>query len=64
MTTVDTSCPEAAYLTKGNIVHPMSAFPALAAGVIATAEAKARLAMADRNGGVAVTGGSIKKGAN
>lgn len=52
---VDTSCPEAAYLTKDNIVHPGSV------AQVAAAEVRARSEMTQKLG-VAVTGGSIRKG--
>jgi hypothetical protein len=58
MTDVERSSPEAAYLTKPNIVHPQSGN----AAVVAAAEAAGRADIALRKGGVAVTGGAIKKG--
>jgi hypothetical protein len=59
--------PEAAYLTKPNVVHPESTHPAGSAletqgnTKITAAEAAGRQHMADRTGAT-ISGGSIKKG--
>jgi hypothetical protein len=53
---IENCSPDAAYLTKNNIVHPGSA------AQVTAAEAKARADIAERRNGVAVTGGSIKRG--
>ena len=58
---VDTFSPEANYLTRNNIVHPLSNLPGTQGdAAIAAAEAKARQDIADRKG-VTATGGTIKK---
>jgi hypothetical protein len=68
MADVQTSSPEANYLTRNNIVHPASNLPGTTGDAMVTAaetagrnDIQARLAYAS---GVAatVTGGSIKKG--
>ena len=59
---VETHCPEAAYLTKPNIVHPQSNRGTAGDAHVAAAEAIARAEIAQRHNGVAVTGGAIKKG--
>lgn len=62
MPEVATYCPEAAYLTKDNIVHPQSNRGAAGDAHVAAAEATARIEMAQRRGVSSVTGGAIKKG--
>lgn len=57
MTDVAKSCPEAALLTKPNIIHPSTV-----AAVVAADEARARLEIAQRLSVTSVTGGSIKTG--
>ena len=58
----ETSSPEANYLTRNNIVHPLSNLPGTQGDVhVAAAEVRARADIAAR-GGISVTGGSIKKG--
>jgi hypothetical protein len=52
---VERCSPEAAYLTKPNIVAPVTAAQATAM------EAAARLEIAQRKGSVTVTGGTIKR---
>lgn len=51
---VQTTCPEAAYLTKDNIVHPGSATQ------VSAAEARARSELSQKIG-LTVTGGAIKR---
>lgn len=53
---IENCSPEAAYLTKTNIVHPGSATQ------VTAAEAKARADIADKRNGVVITGGLIKRG--
>lgn len=55
MTTVQTTCPEAAYLSKDNIVLPLSTTQ------VAAAEARARAELTQKFG-VTITGGSIRQG--
>lgn len=60
---VDSTSADAAYLTKPNIIHPESE-KGTAAGEtrVAAAEARARADIGARHGGVAATGGAIKRG--
>lgn len=59
---IETSSPAANYLTRDNIVHPLSNLPGTQGDArITELEATARTDLALRNG-LAVTGGSIKKG--
>lgn len=53
---IETCSPDAAYLTKTNIVHPGTA------AQVTAAETKARADIAEKNNGVTVTGGAIKRG--
>jgi hypothetical protein len=57
MTDVERCSPEAAYLTKPNIVHPGSATQVAALEVQARAELSTRVGV----NGSSVTGGSIKR---
>lgn len=63
-----THSPEANYLARDNIVHPMSNLPGTQGDAhVAAAEAKGRLDIQNRltaqsGSAVTVTGGSIKKG--
>lgn len=59
---IDTFSPEANYLTRNNIVHPLSNLPGTQGDArIAAEEAKARAEASTRTG-LTVSGGSIKKG--
>lgn len=54
--------PAAAYLTKGNIVHPASEYGTQGVLFVDALEAKARVDIADHLGGgtaITVTGGAI-----
>jgi hypothetical protein len=68
MAEIETCSPEANYLTRNNIVHPLSNLPGTQGDAeIAAQEARARAELSARKAyasGVAsaVTGGSIKKG--
>lgn len=58
----ETFSPEANYLTRDNIVHPLSNLPGTQGDARITAEeAKARAEYLARTG-VTLSGGSIKKG--
>lgn len=58
----NTTSPAANYLTRDNIVHPLSNLPGTQGdAMIAALEVSARAELAQR-AGVTVTGGSIKKG--
>lgn len=65
---VATSSPEANYLTRNNIVHPLSNLPGTQGDAeIAAAEARGRADIAARatypsSTVIAVTGGAIRKG--
>lgn len=60
---METYSPAANYLTRSNIVHPLSNLPGTQGDAAITAlEAQARAEAADRHGVGAVTGGSIRKG--
>jgi hypothetical protein len=59
---VETYSPEANYLTRSNIVHPLSNLPGTQGDARITAlETRARNEYADRTG-LTLTGGTIKKG--
>jgi hypothetical protein len=65
---IETHSPEANYITRDNIVHPLSNLPGTQGDLyVAAAEAKGRLDIQNRlsaSGATAITaaGGSIKKG--
>ena len=60
---IETFSPEANYLTRTNIVHPLSNLPGTQGDARITAqEVRARAEAAERRGVTSVTGGSIKKG--
>lgn len=59
---VETFSPEANYLTRNNIVHPLSNLPGTQGDARIAAEEVAARAEASLRHGVTVTGGAIRKG--
>lgn len=57
----ETVSPQAAYLTKDNIVHPQSNRGTAGDAAVAADEARARAELQARTG-LTISGGNIKKG--
>lgn len=59
---METFSPEVSYLTRDNIVHPLSNLPGTQGDARIAAEEVAARAEASARRGLTVTGGSIRKG--